>query len=183
MTFPKKTSGICDYWCSCQKMFVIEWKYSKQDRQLLITWVLLSDRSAYLGQLKISTDETASEMSLKKSCVRYSKIKSNMYSVRHNCMFVLLFCYWLLVSASKRHHQANIYKKKKLKNAGAYSTKTSIFHGMPFTSINSLDHYYQPLDVPSVVSCVGILYCEYYEFYFQNYLIDWQPWNLKLLII
>jgi hypothetical protein len=65
-----KASGICDDWCSCRKMFVVEWQYSKQDRELLITWVLLSDRSTYLGQLKISTDETASEMSLTKSCAR-----------------------------------------------------------------------------------------------------------------
>jgi len=37
---------------------------------------------------------------------------------------LLLYCYWLLVSASNDHHQANIYRKHK--NPGAYSTKTSI---------------------------------------------------------
>ena len=36
----------------------------------------------------------------------------NVYSVWHNCMFILLLLYcWLLVSASKGHHQANIYEK------------------------------------------------------------------------
>jgi hypothetical protein len=36
-----------------------------------------------------------------------------MYSVWHNYMFILLlFYYWLLVSSSKDHPQANIYKKK-----------------------------------------------------------------------
>jgi hypothetical protein len=38
--------------------------------------------------------------------------------------FLLLYCYWLLVSASVDHHRANIYKK--FKNARACSTKTSI---------------------------------------------------------
>ena len=36
---------------------------------------------------------------------------------------LLLFYYWLLVSASKDRHQVNIYKK--LKRAGAYGTKVS----------------------------------------------------------
>jgi len=65
---------------------------------------------------------------------------------------LLLFYYWLLVSASKGHHQANI--DKKLKNAGAYSAKTLIFYGIPFTFISSLYNYYQPLNVLSVVSFV-----------------------------
>jgi hypothetical protein len=30
--------------------------------------------------------------------------------------------------------------------------------------------YYQPLDVLSVVSCVEILYCEYYERFFRAWL-------------
>ena len=38
--------------------------------------------------------------------------KLYLYSVLHNCMFILLlFYYWLLVSTSKGHNQANIYKK------------------------------------------------------------------------
>ena len=38
-------------------------------------------------------------------------------------LLLLLLCYyWLLVPASRAHHQDNIYKK--LKNAGAYCTKT-----------------------------------------------------------
>ena len=39
--------------------------------------------------------------------------KLNMYSVWHNNTFILLllFYYWLQVSASKGHHKANIYKK------------------------------------------------------------------------
>ena len=38
-----------------------------------------------------------------------------MPSFRHNCLFILLFSYyWLLVSASKDHHQANIYKNLKM---------------------------------------------------------------------
>jgi len=35
--------------------------------------------------------------------------------------------------------------------------------GISFTSVSSLCNYYQPLDLLSVVSCVGSLYCEYYE--------------------
>jgi hypothetical protein len=42
-----------------------------------------------------------------------NKIKLNLYSIWHKCMSILLlFSYWLLVSASKDHHQANIYKKR-----------------------------------------------------------------------
>jgi len=85
-----------------------------------------------------------------------------MYSIWHNYTFIfLLFYYWLLVSASQGHHQANI--DKKLKNAGAYSIKTPILYWIPFTFISSLYTYYQPLDALSVVRCVGILYGEYYE--------------------
>jgi hypothetical protein len=40
-----------------------------------------------------------------------NKIKLNMYYV----FILLLFYYWLLVSASRGHHQANIYKKIKNK--------------------------------------------------------------------
>ena len=51
-----------------------------------------------------------------------NKIKLNMYSIWHNCMSILLlFYYWLHVSGSKGHHQANIYTKHK--NAGAYGKK------------------------------------------------------------
>jgi len=50
--------------------------------------------------------------------------------------------------------------------------KHKFFIGIPFTFITILYNYYQPLDVLSVVSCVRVLYCEYYECYFQNYLID-----------
>jgi hypothetical protein len=46
-----------------------------------------------------------------------------MYSDTTICNILLLFYYWLLISASMDHHQANIYKKPK--NAGAYGTKTS----------------------------------------------------------
>ena len=35
-----------------------------------------------------------------------------MYSILQYSMFNLLFYYWLQVSVSKGHHQANIYKKK-----------------------------------------------------------------------
>jgi len=42
--------------------------------------------------------------------------------------FLLLYCYWLLVSASVDHHRIYIYKKK-IKNARAYNTKTSILWG------------------------------------------------------
>jgi hypothetical protein len=44
-----------------------------------------------------------------------------------------------------------------------HKTKTSISYGIPFTFISSLYNYYQSLNVLSVVSCVGILYREYYE--------------------
>jgi len=37
-------------------------------------------------------------------------------------LLLSLSYYWLLVPASRAHHQNNIYKK--IKNAGAYSTKT-----------------------------------------------------------
>ena len=43
---------------------------------------------------------------------------NTMYQ-QYNILF--LFHYWLLVSPSTDHHQANIYKK--LKNAGAHSRK------------------------------------------------------------
>ena len=39
-------------------------------------------------------------------------LKINIYPVLHKYMFILLlFYYWLQVSASKVHHQANIYKR------------------------------------------------------------------------
>ena len=63
-------------------------------------------------------------------------------------MFILLlFYYWLLVSAPKGHHQANIYKKPKI--AGAYSTKHK-FYGIPFTFLSSL---YNLLPVFRCVIC------------------------------
>jgi len=37
------------------------------------------------------------------------------------------------------------------------------FHGILFIFIKSLYNYYQFLDVPSVVSCDEILWCENYE--------------------
>jgi hypothetical protein len=41
-------------------------------------------------------------------------------------MFILLlFSYWLQLSASKVHHQTNIYKKKPRKIAGTYTYSTS----------------------------------------------------------
>jgi hypothetical protein len=43
-----------------------------------------------------------------------------------------------------------------------HTVQKSQFCGIQFTSISSLYNYYQPLDVLSVVSCVEILYCEYY---------------------
>jgi hypothetical protein len=36
------------------------------------------------------------------------------------------------------------------------------FYGIPFTFINNLYNYYQPLNVLSAVSCGEILYCVYY---------------------
>jgi len=51
-------------------------------------------------------------------------MKLIVYSVWHNYIFILLFIFWLLVSASIGHHQANSYKifKKTLKNDGLYYT-------------------------------------------------------------
>jgi len=69
---------------------------------------------------------------------------------------VLLFCYWQLVSASKGHHQANIYKtkqKKKLKML-VHVVQKRQFYGIPFTFIISLCNYYQLLFVLSVVRFV-----------------------------
>ena len=37
----------------------------------------------------------------------------NIYFILNNSMFILLFCYWLKVSASKCHQQDNIKKKLK----------------------------------------------------------------------
>ena len=48
---------------------------------------------------------------------------------------------------------------KKFKNSGAYSTNTSV----SWDPIYSLYNHYHLLDVPSVVSCAEILWCEYYE--------------------
>jgi hypothetical protein len=84
----------------------------------------------------------------------------------------LLFYYWLLVSASEGHHQANIYKKKNLKNAGVYSTDVS-FYGIPFAVINSLYNYYHLLNVLSLVSCAEILWCTMNVF--PKFSLYWQP--------
>jgi hypothetical protein len=75
-------------------------------------------------------------------------------------VYLLLFCYWLLVSASKVHHQANIYKKK-LKMLVHLVQKRQVC-GIQFTFVCGLYIYYQSLDVLSVVSNDEILYCEYY---------------------
>jgi len=38
-----------------------------------------------------------------------------MYTVWHNYLFILLFSYhWLIVSASKGHNHANVYKNFKM---------------------------------------------------------------------
>ena len=42
-----------------------------------------------------------------------------------------------------------------------YIVQKHQLHGITLTLIYSLYNYYQPLDVPSVVICVEILYCEY----------------------
>ena len=69
-------------------------------------------------------------------CLKYiNKTKLNMYTVWHNCMFFffLLLCYhWLLVSASKGHHQANIFQKTK--KCRSYSIKIQ-FYEIPLTFI------------------------------------------------
>jgi hypothetical protein len=90
----------------------------------------------------------------------FDTIKLNVYSVWHDCMFILLLLYyWLLISASKCHHHANICKIFKIL---VYILQKPQFYGIPFTFISSLYSYYQPLDVLFVVSWVEILYCEYY---------------------
>jgi hypothetical protein len=67
----------------------------------------------------------------------YIHIYIYVYSVCHNCRLILfLFYYWLLVSASKDHHQASNYKK--LKNSGAYSTKNVKFFGLHLHNINKV---------------------------------------------
>jgi hypothetical protein len=61
--------------------------------------------------------------------VNIDKTNLNIYFFWYNCKFNLsFFCYWLLVSGSKDHHQANIYKK--LKNAVPYSTMVSHIHSI-----------------------------------------------------
>jgi hypothetical protein len=82
-------------------------------------------------------------------CLKYiNKLKLTMYSVWHNYTFILLllFYYWLLVSASKGYHQADIYKKLKML---VHIVQKCQFYGIPFTLIRSLYTYYQPLDVLS----------------------------------
>jgi len=74
-------------------------------------------------------------------------------------LLLLLFCYWLLFSSSKVHHQASIYKILKML---VHIVQKRQFYGIPFTLISSLYNYYQPLDVLSVVSYVEFLYCGYY---------------------
>jgi len=51
---------------------------------------------------------------------------------------LLFYHYWLLVSATLYHHQANIYKK--FKNSGAFSTKSQ-FCGILFAFINCLYNF------------------------------------------
>ena len=98
-----------------------------------------------------------------------------MYSVRNNHLFILLllllFYYRLQVSASKGHHQANIYKKKKLKIL-VHLVQKRQFYGIPFVFISRLYYYYRPLDVLSVVSRVEIIYCEYCGYISKIFLID-----------
>ena len=63
------------------------------------------------GEQTYALDLAATATGVVLTCVHEMKI--NMNSVWHNCMFLLLlFYYWLLVSVSKGHHLANIYKKK-----------------------------------------------------------------------
>jgi len=53
-------------------------------------------------------------------------------------MFVLvLFYYWLVLLASKGHHQANI-KKKKIKML-VHIVQKHQFYGMPYAFISSFD--------------------------------------------
>jgi len=62
-------------------------------------------------------------------------------------MFILLlFYYWLLVSASKGHHQANIYDKPKML---VHILQKRHLYGIPFTIISSLYNYYQPHNIKS----------------------------------
>jgi hypothetical protein len=52
-------------------------------------------------------------------------------------IILLLCCYWLLVSASKDHHQANIYRKKNPKML-LHVVQKHLFYGIPCTTITSL---------------------------------------------
>ena len=65
--------------------------------------------------------------------------------------FVLLVYYWLLVSASKGHHQANIYKELKML---VHMVQERQFYGIPLTFFTSLYNYCQLSVVLSVVSFV-----------------------------
>ena len=95
-----------------------------------------------------------------------------MYCVWHNCVFILLlFYYWLLVSASKGHLQASIYKN--LKTQMRIVQKLQFF-GILFTFISRLYNYYQPLYVLSVVICIEIYIVSTMECITKIF-FDWQP--------
>jgi hypothetical protein len=83
-----------------------------------------------------------------------------MYVVWQNFIFILLLLLLLATSFSlKKPHQANIKKKLKML---VHIVQKPQFYGIPFTFISSLYNYYQLLDILFVVSCVEILYCEYF---------------------
>jgi hypothetical protein len=85
-------------------------------------------------------------------------------------LILSVFYYWLLVSALKGHHQANIYPptKKNLKML-VHIVQRRRFYGNPLKFISGLYNYYQPSDVLSVVRWIEILYFEYYGCYFLNF--------------
>jgi hypothetical protein len=82
------------------------------------------------GKASKSTNERYLESLISKDSCDSTKqaheIKQTIHVLRLTKLYniLLLYCYWLLVSASIDHHQASIYRK--LKNSGTYSTKTSV---------------------------------------------------------
>jgi hypothetical protein len=90
------------------------------------------------------------------------------YINKIKCVFRMtqLYVYFIIIvllatSFGLKRPSSGQYLQKKLKML-VNIVKKSQFYGIPFTFIRSLYNYYQPLDVLSVVSCVDILYCEYY---------------------
>ena len=96
------------------------------------------------------------------------------YVLRMTQLYIYFIIIILLLATSldlKRPSSGQYLQKKKLKMSVILVQKRK-FCGIPFTFISSLYNYYQPLDMPSVISRVEILYCEYYGCISKIFLTD-----------